>query len=337
MALRESSPAEPGWTRRRSGKGFSWRDADGHLLGPAERDRAQSLVIPPAWEDVWVCADPDGHLQAVGTDAAGRRQYLYHPEWRAQRDAEKFDRSLAFGQALGRARGLVNKHLADEEVTARRACAVAFRLLDRGSFRIGSDVYADENGSFGLTTLRPDHVRLSKGVLTFDFVGKSEVEHHVEVDDPDVIDAICTMRRRRSAKGTLLAFRDGRTWRQLAAEAVNDYIRQVTRLDVTAKDFRTWHGTLVAAATLGLAGPRRSEKEQEAEIRAAVQAAADLLGNTPALARSAYVDPRVLDAYREGRVVPASCAARALDDVARLRPLELALLKLVRAGTAAAA
>lgn len=224
------------------------------------------------------------------------------------------------------------KHLGDPEITARRACAVAFRLLDRGSFRIGSDVYADENGSFGLTTLRPDHVRLSRGVLTFDFVGKSEVSHHVEVDDPDVIDAICTMRRRRSAKGTLLAHREGTTWRQLAPEAVNDYIRQVTRLDVTAKDFRTWHGTLVAAATLGMSGLRDTEKEQDEMIRGAIQTAADLLGNTPALARSAYVDPRVLDAYRDGRTVRATLARRALDDVTRLRPLELDLLKVIRSG-----
>lgn len=330
MGLRLSSPEEPGWTRRRAGRGFSWRDVDGHRLGPADRDRAVSLVIPPAWEDVWVCADPDGHLQAVGTDAAGRRQYIYHPEWRAQRDAEKYDRSLAFGEALGRTRGVVNKHLADAEVTARRACAVAFRLLDRGSFRIGSDVYADENGSFGLTTLRPEHVRLSKGVLTFDFVGKSEVVHHIEVDDPDVIDAICTMRRRRSAKGTLLAFRELSGWRQLAPEAVNDYIREVTRLDVTAKDFRTWHGGIIAAATLSAIGCSDTEKEQDAAIRTAVQAAADLLGNTPALARSAYVDPRILERYREGRTVPRAVARRALEDVSRLRPLELALIRLIR-------
>lgn len=332
MTLRQSSPEEPGWTRRRSGRGFSWRDADGQLLGPPERERCIALVIPPAWEEVWVCPDPDGHLQAVGTDAAGRRQYLYHPEWRALRDAEKFERSLAFGKALGRTRSLVKKHLADPEVTHRRACAVAFRLLDRGSFRIGSDVYADENGSFGLTTLRPEHVRLTSGVLSFDFVGKSGVVHHIDVDDPDVIDGICTMRRRRSAKGTLLAYREAGTWRQLAPEDVNDYIRRVTRLEVSAKDFRTWHGGLVAAGTLAILGCESTEKKQDAAIRTAVQACADMLGNTPALARSAYIDPRILERYREGRTVPARVARRALEDVSRLRPLELALVRLIGDG-----
>lgn len=174
-------------------------------------------------------------------------------------------------------------------------------------------------------------------MLSFDFVGKSEVVHHVEVDDADVIEAICTMRRRRSATGTLLAHREGGEWCPLAPETVNDYIRQVTRLDVTAKDFRTWHGTLVAAATLATAGEALTERDQDDAVRNAIQAAADLLGNTPALARSAYVDPRVLDAYRAGRTVPVGPARRALTDPTRIRPVELALVELISATERSAA
>ena len=196
---RRSSPDQPGWTRRRAGRGFVYLDEDGDRLAEEHAQRVRDLVIPPAWEDVWICPWPNGHLQAVGTDDAGRRQYLYHPDWRARRDAEKFDRMLEFGRALTRARELVVADLGREGMPLERACAAAVRLLDLGYFRIGNDVYADTNGSFGLTTLERRHVRRHQDRLVFTFTGKSGVDHRIEIDDAVVIDAIDIMRRRRGA------------------------------------------------------------------------------------------------------------------------------------------
>ncbi len=196
--LRRTSPDEPGWTRRRAGTGFVYLDENGDRLSQRNAQRCKDLVIPPAWEDVWITPYENGHLQAVGTDDAGRRQYLYHPDWRTRRDAEKFDRVLLFAKALKRAREQVLDDLGCEGMTESRACATAVRLLDLGYFRIGNDVYADEHGSFGLTTLERRHVRKQRDGLVFAFTGKSGVEHRVEIDDAGVIEAIEVMRRRRS-------------------------------------------------------------------------------------------------------------------------------------------
>ena len=181
--LRTTSPDQPGWTRRRAGKGFVYLDEHGRKLSAARSQRARDLVIPPAWTDVWITPYDNGHLQAVGTDDAGRRQYLYHPQWRARRDAEKFDRMLQFGRALARAREQVILDLGLDGMPLERACAAAVRLLDLGYFRIGNDVYADDHGSFGLTTLERRHVRRQQDALIFTFVGKSGVEHVIEIDD----------------------------------------------------------------------------------------------------------------------------------------------------------
>ena len=207
-------------------------------------------MIPPAWKDVWVTPYENGHLQAVGTDEAGRRQYLYHPDWRSRRDAEKFDRVLQFGKALSKARERVLTDLGTEGMELTRACAVAVRLLDLGYFRIGNDVYSDKYGSFGLTTLERRHVRKHGDQLVFEFTGKSGIEHHVEIDDPAAVEALEAMRRRRGEDERLLAFKEGRSWQPLDAARVNDYVRETTGLDATAKDFRTWHATVIAAAEL---------------------------------------------------------------------------------------
>src|SRR5215218_4371538 len=185
--LRRSSPDDPGWTRRRAGKGFVYLDRSGSPLPREDVERVKGLVIPPAWRDVWICSHPNGHLQAVGTDDAGRRQYLYHPEWRTQRDGEKFQKMVAFGKALSKAREQVLVDLGAEGMTRDRACAVAVRLLDLGYFRIGNDVYAEVNNSFGLTTLERRHVRREGRTLVFDFVGKSGVEHVITIDDPGAV------------------------------------------------------------------------------------------------------------------------------------------------------
>jgi len=327
---RRSSPDQPGWTRRRAGKGFVYLDEAGNRLPEEDAQRVRDLVIPPAWTDVWVCPWPNGHLQAVGTDDAGRRQYLYHPDWRAKRDAEKFDRMLTFGKAMTRARELVLADLGREGMSLERACAAAVRLLDLGYFRIGNDVYADENGSFGLTTLERRHVRRRQDRLVFAFVGKSGVEHRIEIDDAVVIEAIDIMRRRRGQDLRLLSYKEGRSWRAVLPALVNEYVRASTGMEATAKDFRTWHATVLAAAALAET-PEHGETaaSRKRAVSGAMTEVASFLGNTPTLARSAYVDPRVIEAYEEGRTIAGTTRRTHDTPDARQAALERATLRLL--------
>jgi DNA topoisomerase IB len=331
VRLRRTSPEQPGWTRRRVGRGFVYLDEHGDRLPEEDAERVRNLVIPPAWSDVWVTPYPNGHLQAVGTDAAGRRQYLYHPEWRSRRDAEKFDRMLKFGEALAQARELVVRDLGREGMPLERACAAAVRLLDLGYFRIGNDVYADTNGSFGLTTLERRHVRRRQDRLVFAFVGKSGVEHRIEIDDLVVVEAIEVMRRRRGDDARLLAYKEGRSWRAILPELVNGYVRQSTGLEATAKDFRTWHATVLAAAALAeTPEPGHTKASRKRAVSGAMKEVSSFLGNTPTLARSSYVDPRVVDAYEEGRTIK-DVTSRSFDTPdERQAALERATLELIR-------
>jgi len=332
VRLRRTSPDQPGWTRRRAGAGFSYRDELGERLGPEETRRVKELVIPPAWRDVWITPYANGHLQAVGTDDAGRRQYLYHPAWRERRDAEKFDRMLLFGKGLVKARELVLADLGREGMPLERACAAAVRLLDLGYFRIGNDVYADAHGSFGLTTLERRHVRRQQDRLVFAFVGKSGVEHRVEIDDATVIEAVDIMRRRRSADDPrLLAYRNGRGWRGMIPDLVNDYVRQTTGLEATAKDFRTWHATVLAAAALAESPePGETKASRKRAVAAAMREVSEFLGNTPALARSSYVDPRVVEAYERGVTIRGTTRRRYDTPDERQAALERATLRLIK-------
>jgi DNA topoisomerase I len=330
--LRRTSPDQPGWTRRRAGKGFTYLDERGRRLPDAEAQRARDLVIPPAWEDVWITPYENGHLQAVGTDDAGRRQYLYHPQWRMRRDAEKFDRMLVFGKAISKAREQVIVDLGLEGMPLERACAAAVRLLDLGYFRIGNDVYAADNGSFGLTTLERRHVRRQQDRLVFTFVGKSGIEHCIEIDDEFVVAAIDVMRRRRTPKDpSLLAYRNGRSWRSILPELVNNYVRETTGIEATAKDFRTWHATVLAAAALAeTPEPGETKASRKRAVSGAMKEVASFLGNTPALARSSYVDPRVIDAYERDNTI-ANATRRHVDTTdERQAVLERATLKLLR-------
>jgi DNA topoisomerase IB len=307
-------------------------DQDGARLSGEDVERVKGLVIPPAWQDVWICPWPNGHLQAVGTDDAGRRQYLYHPHWRTQRDAAKHARVLEFGRVLSRAREQVILDLGTEGMSQDRACAVAVRLLDLGYFRIGNDVYAEENGSFGLTTMQRRHVRRQGDGLLFCFVGKSGVEHSVEIDDPATVAAIEVMRRRRApAEEELLAWKQGGRWHDLDSAQVNDYVRRATGMDATAKDFRTWHATVIAAASLAASEEPGTTKasRKRAEV-AARKEVAEFLGNTPALARSSYVDPRVVDAYEEGRTIASAVRRKVATPAERQTILERAVLRLLR-------
>jgi DNA topoisomerase I len=329
--LRRTSPDDPGWTRRRAGKGFVYLDESGKRLSARRAQRVKDLVIPPAWEDVWITPYENGHLQAVGTDEAGRRQYLYHPEWRTRRDAAKHDRVLQFGRALSRARERVLTDLGTDGMSLERACAVAVRLLDLGYFRIGNDVYADKHGSFGLTTLERQHVRKQGKVLVFCFVGKSGVEHRVEIDDTATVAALETMRRRRGGEDRLLAWKDGRTWRSLDSARVNDYVRDTTGLDATAKDFRTWHATVLAAAALAETDePGETKASRKRAVSGAMKEVAEFLGNTPAQARASYVDPRVIDAYEEGQTIRGTTRRHYAKADDRQAALERAVLRLLK-------
>jgi DNA topoisomerase-1 len=331
VRLRRTSPDQPGWTRRRAGKGFVYLDGSGDRLPEDDAQRVRDLVIPPAWVDVWVTPYANGHLQAVGTDEAGRRQYLYHPDWRTRRDAEKFDRMLEFGKALARARELVLTDLGREGMPLERACAASVRLLDLGYFRIGNDVYADENGSFGLTTLERRHVKRRQDRLVFAFTGKSGVDHEIEIDDAVVIEAIEIMRRRRGQDLRLLSYKDGRSWRAVLPDLVNTYVRASTGLEATAKDFRTWHATVLAAAALAeTPEPGETAASRKRAVSGAMKEVASFLGNTPTLARSSYVDPRVIEAYENGRTI-ARTTRRTFDNPdERQAALERATLRLIR-------
>ena len=329
--LRRTSPDQPGWTRRRSGRGFVYLDQHGARLSDEDAQRVRDLVIPPAWTDVWVTPYANGHLQAVGTDDAGRRQYLYHPDWRTRRDAEKFDRMLTFGKALTKARELVVRDLGMEGMPLERACAAAVRLLDLGYFRIGNDVYADAHGSYGLTTLERRHVRRQQDKLVFAFVGKSGVEHEIEIDDEVVISAIDVMRRRRGEDLRLLAYKEGRSWRSVLPDLVNAYVRETTGIEATAKDFRTWHATVLAAAALAeTAEPGETKASRKRAVAAAMKEVSSFLGNTPTLARSSYVDPRVIDAYEQGRTIRRATAKTYDTTDERQAALERATLKLLK-------
>ena len=332
VRLRRVSPSEPGWTRRRAGRGFVYLDSAGERLPDDVVERVRGLVIPPAWRDVWICPRPNGHLQATGVDDAGRTQYLYHPDWRAQQDAAKFARVTRASTGLPRLRRRVDEDLGLSGMPFERAAATAVRLLDLGSFRIGSDVYLDENGSFGLTTLERRHVRRTGQRLRFCFVGKSGVEHECVVADAGVVGALEDMRRRRGDP-QLLGYKTSGRWRALGAEDVNDYIRDIMRDEFTAKDFRTWHATVLAA--VGLAGTDeggRSAASRKRAVRAVLADVADYLGNTPTVARSSYVDPRVIDAYEAGETIPRRTAvAHAADPVGQQGRVERATRRLVSA------
>jgi DNA topoisomerase I len=306
--LRRVDPAEPGLTRKGRGRGFEFFDADGRkVTDPALVARCKALVIPPAWREVWICSDPDGHLQAVGVDEAGRRQYRYHEEWRRRRDAEKFDRMLDFARALPDLRRACAKDLeGSDEPERERVLACAVRLLDFGFFRVGGAPRSADVESFGLTTIRKEHVTLDGDAVIFDYPAKGGIERLMAVVDADVLDIVATLRRRRSGGDELLAWRQGRAWVDVTARDVNDYLKAHAGEQFSAKDFRTWHATVLASVALAAAaGAESKTARHRAEVRAAKEVAR-YLGNTPAVARDSYIDPRVLDRYRSGWTIGGS-------------------------------
>lgn len=329
--LKRVSSSDRGWSRRRSGRGFSYIDSEGKRLEASDVKRVRSLVIPPAWEDVWICPAPNGHLQATGVDAAGRRQYLYHPKWRLVRDSAKFERIAEAAGQLPRVRRRLSHDLGLSGMPLERACATAVQLLDVGYFRIGNDAYEDANGSFGLTTLKRGHVRAHDGTLVFDFDGKSGIHHTVVVDDKAALSALEVMRRRRSGGHRLLAFKKAGQWRGLHAEEVNRYLSEIFDADFTSKDFRTWHATVLAAEALALSlEPGDTAASAKRALREAVKVTSDYLGNTPTIARKSYIDPRIIDCYWSGETIKCAAEKRYSSLAMRREALESAVLELLR-------
>ena len=268
--------------------------------------RIRDLAIPPAWRDVWICPDPLGHLQATGIDAAGRKQYRYHDEWRRRRDHQKFDSMLEFARAVPAMRRRVRRDLAGPGMTRERVLACSVRLLDLGLFRIGSEGYAERNQSYGLATIRKDHVRLEGSEVVFDYEAKGGKRHIHVIADKAVRDVVTRLKRRRGGGDELLAYREGARWHDVRSEDINEYLKQVTSHEFTAKDFRTWNATVLAAAALARRGaPDRTKTARRRAVTAAVKEVAAYLGNTPAVCRASYIDPRVLDRYRSGWTIRA--------------------------------
>jgi len=300
--LRRADPSLPGYTRRRAGRGFVYLDEQSRRIEDTEvLQRIRALAIPPAWQDVWICPWPNGHLQAVGFDARGRRQYRYHDAWRARRDAEKFERMEAFARALPAMRQRCDDLLAGEGLTRDRVLACAIRLLDLGFFRIGGEEYVEQNGSYGLATLRQEHVTLGPGhSVTFDYPAKSGKRRVQTIDDEAVFVVVSALKRRRTGGPELFAWKENGRWVDVRAADVNDFVKEISGGAFTAKDFRTWAGTVLAAVALAVAEGARSRTARQRAVSRAYREVAHYLGNTPAVCRKSYVDPRVVDRYRAG-------------------------------------
>jgi DNA topoisomerase-1 len=331
--LRYSSDDRPGLTRHRAGKGFSYRDIDGKVVrDPDTLERIRKIVIPPAWTDVWICPWPNGHIQATGRDARGRKQYRYHERWREERGAENFARMIAFAKALPKIRRRAERDLAKRGLPREKVLGVVVRLLELTLIRVGNDEYARLNRSFGLTTMRDRHARINGSSVKFRFRGKGGLMHEVGLRDRRLASVV---RRCQELPGQELfqyLDADGET-RDVTSDDVNDYIREASGGDFTAKDFRTWAGTLLAYRALRALQPQDHGGAAKKNVVQAMRLTAERLGNTPAVARGSYVHPAVLDAYLEGSL------GGALVDVAEEqdtppteadRSEEIAVVKLLR-------
>jgi DNA topoisomerase IB len=314
--LRRADCSGPGLRRVRRGRGFAYLDEYGApIRDPEVLERLRALAVPPAWRDVWICSDPLGHLQATGIDSAGRKQYLYHERWREHRDREKFRRMVRFGSLLPALRRRIAADLKrSTEPSRERVLACALRLLDIGLFRIGSEEYADEDGGLGLATIRKEHLTVHADSIAFDYPAKGGTRRVQVIEDPLSHGLVRELKRRRGGVPELLAYRDGGGWCSVRSDEVNDYLKQALGEDFSAKDFRTWNATVMAA--VAVSSEQRvaaSATARKRVIDRAVAGVAELLGNTPAVARRAYIDPRVFDRYLSGWTI-----APALERIADL-------------------
>jgi DNA topoisomerase I len=333
--LRRVDCSGPGIRRLRRGRGFSYQSQRGtRVTDEPTLERIRELAIPPAWEDVWICPVPNGHIQAVGTDARGRKQYRYHDDWRCRRDREKFKQMLDFGRALPRLRRRVAVQVRGRQPTRERVLAGALRLLDRGFFRIGSESYAEENDSYGLATMLKRHVRLEpRNVLVFDYPAKSGKRRLQSVVDPDLHRLVAELKACRGGSDELLAYKNRRRWHDLRSAEINEHVKELTGGDFTAKDFRTWNATVLAAVEVARLGPdTHSRTARKRVVTHAVESVASYLGNTPAVCRASYIDPRVFDCFDAGVTIADAVPARAepdLDDAPVRARVERAVLDLL--------
>jgi DNA topoisomerase IB len=328
--LHRSDCSGPGIRRRRRGRGFSFEDGQGRRISDEETlERIRDLAIPPAWEEVWICADPLGHIQATGLDAAGRKQYRYHDRWELRRAARKYEQAREFARLLPRLRRAVSRDLALAGMPRERALACAVRLLDLGFFRVGGEEYAEANESYGLATIQRHHVSLESGEMIFDFPAKSGQRRVQSIRDPDAIAAVEAMRRRRSGPDDLLAYREHGRWHDVRSTDVNAYLQEEIGEGFSAKDFRTWSGTVLAAAALAGEPKPKSEAAARRTIATAVESVAAALGNTPAVCRRSYVDPRVFDRYRDGVTIDVGLSRAGEITPRRRARIEHATLELV--------
>ncbi len=315
-SLHRVEPGMGGFSRRRAGRGFTYWAANGHRISDGDQlNRIRDLVIPPAWQDVWIAADPDAHIQATGVDQAGRTQYLYHPGWRAQQDHEKFIRSLAFAQTLPELRRRVTRDLRGRN-ERRRALAAAVRLIDSLALRVGNEVYAEENGSFGASTLQRRHVDVQDDTVHLVFRGKAEAQWDVRTRDRDLARFFTDRPRTpRSAPAVCWPEQTGRrrAWRGVSAAEINEYVGRAAGGHFTAKDFRTWQGTVVAAGALGRA--LGAGETSPRAVTEAVHVTAEALHNTPSVARSSYINPRVIELFEKGVTIQGRPSDRKILDL----------------------
>lgn len=303
MRLRTSRPDRPGYVRVRHGRGFRYLDLTGTpVADPSERERLRTLAIPPAWTDVWICPWPGGHIQAMGTDEAGRRQYLYHPAFRERQEAAKHEHVLDVATRLPRLRQGIEADLGTRGLGRDRVLACSARLLDLGFFRVGGAAYRRDHQAYGLTTLLREHAVCSRGEVCFRYPGKSGQEQTRALVDPAAYAVVRSLLRRRDGKSQLFVYRQGGVWRDVRADDVNDYLRSRSGTDITAKDFRTWHATVLAAVALAVsadvAGESRARRTKA--VARAVREVSGYLGNTPAVCRSSYINPRLFELYEGG-------------------------------------
>jgi DNA topoisomerase IB len=307
--LRRVDCSSAGIHRVRRGKGFSYEEADGTTIHDREViERIRELVIPPAWEQVWICPHANGHIQATGIDARGRKQYRYHDAWRIARDREKYAQMETFAKALPPMRERAEADLAQRGLTRERALACSVRLLDLGFFRIGSERYVAENETYGLSTLLRRHVKIKNGVANFDYSAKDSKRHRQQIADPAIVKTVKALKDRDDSHPELLAWRNGRSgWVDVTADDINEYLKESTGGDYSAKDFRTWNATVLAAVDLAANGTEAKTKTaRKRAATAAVKRVATYLNNTPAVCRKAYIDPRVFDRYDSGATIHAS-------------------------------
>jgi len=331
VRLRRSDTAGPGLRRVRHGKGFRYLNPDGTIVDDLEvLSRINELVIPPAWQDVWISPYPGGHIQATGVDAKGRKQYLYHPRWRQRRDQEKFDDMLRFARSLPPLRERVDGHLALGGLPREKVLACAVRLLDKGFFRIGSEDYAVTNETYGLATMHKRHVRLlDGGALLFDYPAKHGKRQIRSMVDADVAEIVGQLKRRRGGGVELLAYKEGGAWRDVRSPDINQYLKDATGLEVSAKDFRTWNATILCAQALSVSGLATSRTARKRAVARAIKEVAYYLGNTPAVARASYIDPRVIDRFNDGVVIKPEIAADEEDEPAIQGAVERAVIELI--------